>query len=80
MVDLKVILENVTQEGEAVSCLCCHAVYDEDAVLLILTEGFVGMWMEYFEDLLNLTDMPSVKETGCSDEGDNLLNLAHDLG
>lgn len=49
-------------------------------MLLILTEGFVSMWMEYFEDLLNLTDMSSVKEAGCRDEGDNLLNLAHDLG
>lgn len=28
--------------------------------------------MEYFDDLLNPTDMPSVKEAGCRDAGDNL--------
>ena len=41
--------------------------FDIDGALLTSTRDVVDRWKEYFEDLLNPTDTPSVKEAGPGD-------------
>ncbi|KAK3541878.1 hypothetical protein QTP86_008137 [Hemibagrus guttatus] len=47
--------------------LSANTVYSEGGELLASTEDIVGRWKEYFEDLLNPTDMPSVEEPEAED-------------
>ena len=42
-------------------------VYGGGGELLTLTGDIVGWWKEYFEDLLNPTDTPSIEEAGAGD-------------
>ncbi|KAK3528229.1 hypothetical protein QTP86_027680, partial [Hemibagrus guttatus] len=44
-----------------------NTVYSGGGELLALTEDIVGWWKEYFEDLLNPTDTPSVEEPEAED-------------
>ncbi|XP_014832063.1 PREDICTED: uncharacterized protein LOC106910031 [Poecilia mexicana] len=46
-----------------------NSFYCGDGVLLTLTRDVVGRWAEYFEDLLNPTNMPSVEEAEPEDSG-----------
>ncbi|KAK0134955.1 Transposon TX1 uncharacterized protein [Merluccius polli] len=46
-----------------------NTVYGGDGALLTSTRDIVDRWKEYFEDLLNPTDMPSCKETGPGNSG-----------
>ena len=46
-----------------------NTVYSGDGVLLTSTRDVVGRWAEYFEDLLNPTNMPSIEEAGPGDSG-----------
>nr|XP_057925644.1 craniofacial development protein 2-like [Doryrhamphus excisus] len=44
-----------------------HTVYSGDGDLLTSTEDVVGRWKEYFEALLNPTDIPSIEEAESED-------------
>ncbi len=44
-----------------------NTVYSGGGELLTSTGDIVGRWKEYFEDLLNPTDTPSVEEAGAGD-------------
>ena len=44
-----------------------------DGVLLTLTKDVVDWWTEYFEDLLDPTDMPSGEKAGSGDPGMGFL-------
>ena len=44
-----------------------NTVSSGDGVLLTLTKDIVNQWREYFEDLLEPTDMPSGKKAGPGD-------------
>ncbi|PWA16349.1 hypothetical protein CCH79_00004334 [Gambusia affinis] len=44
-------------------------VYSGDGVLLTSTRDVVGRWAEYFEGLLNPTNMPSIVEAEPGDSG-----------
>ena len=46
-----------------------NTVYSADGALLTSTRDVVDRWKEYFEDLLNPTDTPSVLEAGPGDLG-----------
>ena len=46
-----------------------NTVYSGDGVLLTSTRDVVGRWAEYFEDLLNPTNMSSIEEAGPGDSG-----------
>ena len=46
-----------------------QAVYSKDGTLLTSTEEVIGRWKEYFGDLLNPTQPPSVMETELEDDG-----------
>ncbi|TWW73571.1 hypothetical protein D4764_15G0009650 [Takifugu flavidus] len=46
-----------------------NAVYSGDGVLLTSTRDVVDRWREYFEDLLNPTNVPSNEEAGPGDLG-----------
>ena len=46
-----------------------NTVYGGDGGLLTSTRDVVDRWKEYFEDLLNPTDTPSVGEAGSGDPG-----------
>ena len=46
-----------------------QAVYSGDGTVLTLTEEVIGRWKEYFGDLLNPTQPPSVMETELEDDG-----------
>ncbi|TWW74493.1 hypothetical protein D4764_14G0004960 [Takifugu flavidus] len=46
-----------------------NAVYSGDGVLLTSTRDVVDRWKEYFEDLLNPTNVPSNEEAGPGDLG-----------
>uniref|UniRef100_A0A3B5Q8Y2 Reverse transcriptase domain-containing protein n=1 Tax=Xiphophorus maculatus TaxID=8083 RepID=A0A3B5Q8Y2_XIPMA len=46
-----------------------NTVYSGDGVLLTSTRDVVGRWAEYFEDLLNPTNMPSTEEAEPGDSG-----------
>ncbi|KAK3563871.1 hypothetical protein QTP86_004810 [Hemibagrus guttatus] len=73
--------------------LSANTVYGGDGELLVSTGDIVGWWKEYFEDLLNPTDMPSVEEPEAGDsevdsfitqaewwQGTGGLDLQHALG
>ncbi|KAK3552040.1 hypothetical protein QTP70_031577 [Hemibagrus guttatus] len=47
--------------------LSANTVYSGGGELLASTGDIVGRWKEYFEDLLNPTDTPSVEETEAED-------------
>ncbi|KAK3537288.1 hypothetical protein QTP70_006984 [Hemibagrus guttatus] len=47
--------------------LSANTVYGGDGELLVSTGDIVGWWKEYFEDLLNPTDTPSVEEPEAGD-------------
>ncbi|KAK3542765.1 hypothetical protein QTP70_002779, partial [Hemibagrus guttatus] len=47
--------------------LSANTVYGGGGELLVSTGDIVGRWKEYFEDLLNPTDMPSVEEPEAED-------------
>ena len=44
-------------------------MYSKDGTLLTSTEEVIGRWKEYFGDLLNPTQPPSVMETELEDDG-----------
>ena len=46
-----------------------QAVYSKDGTLLTSAEEVIGRWREYFGDLLNPTQPPSVAETELEDDG-----------
>ncbi|KAK3520218.1 hypothetical protein QTP70_019360 [Hemibagrus guttatus] len=52
----------VWEEFERGKQLSANTVYGGDGELLVSTGDIVGRWKEYFEDLLNPTDTPSVEE------------------
>ncbi|KAK3564675.1 hypothetical protein QTP86_024820 [Hemibagrus guttatus] len=57
--------------------LSANTVYSGGGELLASTGDIVGRWKEYFEDLLNPTDMPSVEETEAEDsEVDSFITQA----
>ncbi|KAK3525887.1 hypothetical protein QTP70_010943 [Hemibagrus guttatus] len=57
--------------------LSANTVYSEGGELLVLTGDIVGRWKEYFEDLLNPTDTPSVEEPEAKDsEVDSFITQA----
>ncbi|KAK3563106.1 hypothetical protein QTP86_016342 [Hemibagrus guttatus] len=57
--------------------LSANTVYSGGGELLASTEDIVGRWKEYFEDLLNPTDMPSVEEPEAKDsEVDSFITQA----
>ncbi|KAK3536886.1 hypothetical protein QTP86_027004 [Hemibagrus guttatus] len=57
--------------------LSANTVYGGDGELLVSTGDIVGWWKEYFEDLLNPTDTPSVEEPEARDsEVDSFITQA----
>ncbi|KAK3513146.1 hypothetical protein QTP70_007479 [Hemibagrus guttatus] len=57
--------------------LSANTVYGGDGELLVSTGDIVGRWKEYFEDLLNPTDTPSVEEPEAGDsEVDSFITKA----
>ncbi|KAK3548334.1 hypothetical protein QTP70_010189 [Hemibagrus guttatus] len=57
--------------------LSANTVCGGDGELLVSTGDIVGRWKEYFEDLLNPTDMPSVEEPEAGDsEVDSFITQA----
>ncbi|KAK3542618.1 hypothetical protein QTP86_031319, partial [Hemibagrus guttatus] len=57
--------------------LSANTVYGEGRELLVSTGDIVGRWKEYFEDLLNPTDTPSVEEPEAEDsEVDSFITQA----
>ncbi|KAK3560274.1 hypothetical protein QTP86_004203 [Hemibagrus guttatus] len=57
--------------------LSANTVYSGGGELLVSTGDIVGWWKEYFEDLLNPTDMPSVEEPEAEDsEVDSFITQA----
>ncbi|KAK3558768.1 hypothetical protein QTP86_028769 [Hemibagrus guttatus] len=57
--------------------LCANTVYGGGGELLVSTGDIVGRWKEYFEDLLNPTDTPSVEEPEAEDsEVDSFITQA----
>ncbi|KAK3517717.1 hypothetical protein QTP70_016386 [Hemibagrus guttatus] len=57
--------------------LSANTVYGGDGELLVSTGDIVGRWKEYFEDLLNPTDTPSVEESEAGDsEVDSFITQA----
>ncbi|KAK3540202.1 hypothetical protein QTP70_028393 [Hemibagrus guttatus] len=57
--------------------LSANTVYGGGGELLVLTGDIVGRWKEYFEDLLNSTDTPSVEEPEAEDsEVDSFITQA----
>ncbi|KAK3556221.1 hypothetical protein QTP70_006736 [Hemibagrus guttatus] len=57
--------------------LSANIVYSGDGELLASTGDIVGRWKEYFEDLLNPTDTPSVEEPEAEDsEVDSFITQA----
>ncbi|KAK3523485.1 hypothetical protein QTP86_033979, partial [Hemibagrus guttatus] len=57
--------------------LSANTVYGGGRELLVSTGDIVGWWKEYFEDLLNPTDTPSVEEPEAEDsEVDSFINQA----
>ena len=54
-----------------------NTVYSGGGELLTSTGDIVGRWKEYFEDLLNPTDMPSIEEAEAGDsEVDSFITQA----
>ncbi|KAK3523553.1 hypothetical protein QTP70_002456 [Hemibagrus guttatus] len=57
--------------------LSANTVYGGGGELLVSTGDIVGRWKEYFEDLLNPTDTPSVEEPEAKDsEVDSFISQA----
>ncbi|KAK3572306.1 hypothetical protein QTP86_030244 [Hemibagrus guttatus] len=57
--------------------LSANTVYGGGGELLVSTGDIVGQWKEYFEDLLNPTDTPSVEEPEAEDsEVDSFITQA----
>ncbi|KAK3545916.1 hypothetical protein QTP70_016712, partial [Hemibagrus guttatus] len=57
--------------------LSANTVYSGGGDLLASTGDIVGRWKEYFEDLLNLTDTPSIEEPEAEDsEADSFITQA----
>ncbi|KAK3558992.1 hypothetical protein QTP86_000122 [Hemibagrus guttatus] len=57
--------------------LSANTVYSEGGELLASTGDIVGWWKEYFEDLLNPTDTPSIEEPEAEDsEVDSFITQA----
>ncbi|KAK3528888.1 hypothetical protein QTP70_012062 [Hemibagrus guttatus] len=57
--------------------LSANTVYGGSGELLVSTGDIVGRWKEYFEDLLNPTDTPSVEEPEAEDsEVDSFITQA----
>ncbi|KAK3513103.1 hypothetical protein QTP70_001397 [Hemibagrus guttatus] len=57
--------------------LSANTAYGGDGELLVSTGDIVGRWKEYFEDLLNPTDTPSVEEPEAGDsEVDSFITQA----
>ncbi|KAK3532913.1 hypothetical protein QTP70_003674 [Hemibagrus guttatus] len=57
--------------------LSANTVYGGGGELLVSTRDIVGWWKEYFEDLLNPTDTPSVEEPEAEDsEVDSFITQA----
>ncbi|KAK3575180.1 hypothetical protein QTP86_020916, partial [Hemibagrus guttatus] len=57
--------------------LSANTVYGGGGELLVSTGNIVGRWKEYFEDLLNSTDTPSVEEPEAEDsEVDSFITQA----
>ncbi|KAK3550822.1 hypothetical protein QTP70_005747 [Hemibagrus guttatus] len=57
--------------------LSANTVYGGGGELLVLTGDIVGRWKEYFKDLLNPTDTPSVEEPEAEDsEVDSFITQA----
>ncbi|KAK3571605.1 hypothetical protein QTP86_015340 [Hemibagrus guttatus] len=56
--------------------LSANTVYSGGGELLASTGDIVGRWKEYFEDLLNPTDTPSVEETEAEDSEHALGHFA----
>ncbi|KAK3566558.1 hypothetical protein QTP86_000624 [Hemibagrus guttatus] len=57
--------------------LSANTVYGGGGELLVSTGDIVGRWKEYFEDLLNPTDKPSVEEPEAEDsEVDSFITQA----
>ncbi|KAK3566641.1 hypothetical protein QTP86_001840 [Hemibagrus guttatus] len=57
--------------------LSANTVYSGGGELLVSTGTIVGQWKEYFEDLLNPTDTPSVEEPEAEDsEVDSFITQA----
>ncbi|KAK3565356.1 hypothetical protein QTP86_007126 [Hemibagrus guttatus] len=57
--------------------LSANTVYGGGGELLVLTGDIVGWWKEYFEDLLNPTDTPSIEEPEAEDsEVDSFITQA----
>ncbi|KAK3542779.1 hypothetical protein QTP70_002978 [Hemibagrus guttatus] len=57
--------------------LSANTVYSGGGELLALTGDIVGPWKEYFEDLLNPTDTPSIEEPEAEDsEVDSFITQA----
>ncbi|KAK3557953.1 hypothetical protein QTP86_003870 [Hemibagrus guttatus] len=57
--------------------LSANTVYSGGGELLALTGDIVGWWKEYFEDLLNPTDTPSIEEPEAEDsEVDSFITQA----
>lgn len=52
------------ESSAALTWLCSRG-----GVVLTSTGDIVGQWKEYFKDLLNLTDTPSVEKAESSDKG-----------
>ncbi|KAK3515689.1 hypothetical protein QTP70_028465, partial [Hemibagrus guttatus] len=63
--------------SEGVSSSLPTQVYGGDGELLVSTGDIAGRWKEYFEDLLNPTDTPSVEEPEAGDsEVDSFITQA----
>ncbi|KAK3557751.1 hypothetical protein QTP86_000296 [Hemibagrus guttatus] len=57
--------------------LSANTVYGGGGELLVSTGDIVGRWKEYFEDLLNPSDMPSIEEPEAEDsEVDSFITQA----
>ncbi|KAK3547532.1 hypothetical protein QTP86_021516, partial [Hemibagrus guttatus] len=57
--------------------LSANTVYGGGGELLVSTGDIVGWWKEYFKDLLNLTDTPSIEEPEADDsEVDSFITQA----
>ena len=50
-----------------------QAVYSKDGTLLTSTDKVIGRWKEDFEELLNLTNPPSMVEAELEDDGGSSL-------
>ncbi|KAK3519760.1 hypothetical protein QTP70_003905 [Hemibagrus guttatus] len=55
--------------------LSANTVYSGGGELLASTGDIVGWWKEYFEDLLNPTDTPSVEEAEAEDSEESSIRL-----